>query len=168
MFKRMKPESACWCGSGKEYKNCHMEFDKKVNRARRQGDMIPSHLIIKTPEQIEGIRESGKLNIAVLDYVAEHIKAGVTTEDINKWVHDYTVEHGGIPAPLGFEGFPKSVCTSINEEVCHGVPSENVVDTGDIEGLMSIVANENLSIKEGDFSLKQMVNQYINLYKESI
>ena len=55
MFKRMKPESACWCGSGKEYKNCHMEFDKKVNRARRQGDMIPSHLIIKTPEQIEGI-----------------------------------------------------------------------------------------------------------------
>ena len=133
MFKRMKPESACWCGSGKEYKNCHMEFDKKVNRARRQGDMIPSHLIIKTPEQIEGIRESGKLNIAVLDYVAEHIKAGVTTEDINKWVHDYTVEHGGIPAPLGFEGFPKSVCTSINEEVCHGIPSENVVlKEGDI------------------------------------
>jgi len=98
MFKRIRPESTCWCGSGKEYKDCHMEFDRKVNRARRAGDMIPSHLIIKTPEQIEGIRESGKLNIAVLDYVAEHIRAGVTTEEINKWVHDYTTEHGGIPA----------------------------------------------------------------------
>lgn len=133
MFKRIRPESACWCGSGKEYKDCHMEFDKKVMRARREGHEIPSHRIIKTPEQIEKIRESGKLNIAILDYVGEHIKAGVTTEQINTWVHDYTVEHGGIPAPLGFEGFPKSVCTSINHEVCHGIPSEDIVlKEGDI------------------------------------
>ena len=99
MFKRMRPESTCWCGCGKEYKDCHMEFDRKVNKARREGQMIPSHLIIKTPEQIEGIRESGKLTIASLDHVAANIKAGVTTEEIKKWVHDYTVAHGGIPAP---------------------------------------------------------------------
>ena len=133
MFKRIRPESACWCGSGKPYKTCHMEFDKKVNQARREGHEIPSHSMIKTPEQIEGIRESGKLNIAILDYVAEKIKAGVTTEDINTWVHEYTVNHGGIPAPLGFEGFPKSVCTSVNHEVCHGIPSKNIVlKEGDI------------------------------------
>ena len=67
MFRKLRPESTCWCGSGKEYKNCHREFDKKVNLARSQGHMIPSHRIIKTPEQIEGIRESGKLNIAICE-----------------------------------------------------------------------------------------------------
>ncbi len=133
MFREIKPDGACWCGSGKPYKACHQEFDRKVNQARVEGGMIPSHRIIKTPEQIEKIRESCKLNIAVLDYVAEHIRAGVTTEEINTWVHNYTVEHGGIPAPLGFEGFPKSVCVSINEQVCHGIPDEEtVLKDGDI------------------------------------
>lgn len=133
MFRKIRPEDVCWCGSGKAYRTCHMEFDKKVNRARREGHEIPSHKIIKTPAQIEGIRESGKLNIAVLDYVAENIKAGVTTEEINTWVHEYTVKHGGIPAPLGFEGFPKSVCTSIDAQVCHGIPDKDtVLKEGDI------------------------------------
>lgn len=89
--------------------------------------------MIKTPEQLEGIRESCKINIAVLDYVAEHIKAGVTTEEIDKWVYEETTRRGGIPAPLGYQGFPKSVCTSIDDQVCHGIPSENVVlKDGDI------------------------------------
>ena len=133
MFRRIRANDACWCGSGKPYHTCHQEFDRKVNRARLQGHEIPSHRIIKNKEQIDGIRESCKLNIAVLDHVAERIKAGVTTEEINQWVHDFTVAHGGIPAPLGFEGFPKSVCTSINSEVCHGIPSEDVVlKDGDI------------------------------------
>ena len=79
------------------------------------------------------MRESSKINIAVLDYVAEHICAGMTTEDIDKLVYDYTTSHGGIPACLGYEGFPKSVCTSINNEICHGIPSEKVVlKDGDI------------------------------------
>lgn len=89
--------------------------------------------MIKTPEQIEGIRESCKINVAVLDYVAEHIKAGVTTEEIDQWVYNETTRMGGIPAPLGYEGFPKSVCTSINDQVCHGIPSADVVlKDGDI------------------------------------
>lgn len=91
------------------------------------GHQIPDHDMIKTPEQIEGIRESCKINVAVLDYVAEHIKAGVTTEEIDQWVYNETTRMGGIPAPLGYEGFPKSVCTSINDQVCHGIPSADVV-----------------------------------------
>ena len=89
--------------------------------------------IIKNPAQIEKIRESGKLNIAVLDYVAERIGAGVTTQEIDDWVYQFTTKHGGIPAPLHYEGFPKSVCTSVNSQVCHGIPSDDVVlKEGDI------------------------------------
>ncbi len=86
-----------------------------------------------TPEQIEKIKESGKINIAVLDYVAEHIKAGITTQQIDDWVYEQTTSRGAIPAPLNYEGFPKSVCTSVNDQVCHGIPSEDVVlQEGDI------------------------------------
>ena len=124
---------ACWCGSGKKYKKCHCQFDEKLKGLQQEGHIIPSHDMIKTPEQIEKIKESGKINIAVLDYVAEHIKAGISTAEIDKWVYDITTKMGGVPAPLNFEGFPKSVCTSINNEVCHGIPSEDVIiKDGDI------------------------------------
>lgn len=133
MSKKLERNDPCWCGSGKKYKNCHMRFDEKIHGFELEGHIVPGHDIIKTPEQIEGIRESGKVNIAVLDYVAENICAGISTEQINKWVDDKTRELGGIPAPLGYEGFPKSVCTSINDEVCHGIPSEDVIlKEGDI------------------------------------
>ena len=133
MFRRIGKNDPCWCGSGKPYCECHMTFDQKISRARFAGHEVPSHKIIKTPAQIEGIRESGKLNVAVLDYVAEHIKAGVTTEEIDQWVYNETTRMGGIPAPIGYEGFPKSVCTSINDQVCHGIPSGDVVlKDGDI------------------------------------
>lgn len=69
----------------------------------------------------------------MLDYVAEHIHAGITTEEIDRWIYNYTVEHGAIPADLNFEGYPKSVCTSINDVVCHGIPNEHdVLQEGDI------------------------------------
>ena len=124
---------ACWCGSGKKYKKCHCQFDEKLKELQQEGHIIPSHDMIKTPEQIEKIKESGKINIAVLDYVAEHIKAGVTTQQIDDWVYEQTTSRGAIPAPLNYEGFPKSVCTSVNDQVCHGIPSENVVlQEGDI------------------------------------
>ncbi|MDE7298458.1 MAG: methionyl aminopeptidase, partial [Lachnospiraceae bacterium] len=124
---------ACWCGSGVKYKNCHESFDAKLDVFRRQGAIVPPHDIIKTPAQIAGIRESAKVNIAVLDYVGEHIGAGVTTEEIDRWVFEQTAKYGAIPAPLNYEGFPKSVCTSVNHEVCHGIPSPDVVlKDGDI------------------------------------
>ncbi|MDO4275758.1 MAG: methionyl aminopeptidase [Eubacteriales bacterium] len=123
----------CWCASGKKYKKCHEAFDQKLELLRQKGLPVIDHDLIKTPGQIEKIKESCKINIAVLDYVQEHIAAGVTTEEINTWVHQETVKHGGIPAPLDYEGFPKSVCTSINNVVCHGIPcEEEVLKEGDI------------------------------------
>ena len=117
----------------KKYKKCHIDFDEKIEEFEGAGHIVPSHEILKNAEQIEKIKESAKINIAVLDYVAEHIKAGISTAEIDKWVYDITTKMGGVPAPLNFEGFPKSVCTSINNEVCHGIPSEDVIiKDGDI------------------------------------
>ena len=109
------------------------ELDKKVLYFQEKGHLVPSRKLIKTPEQIEGIRKSGIINTGVLDLVAREIHAGMSTAEIDKLVYDYTVSHGAIPAPLNYEGFPKSVCTSINEVVCHGIPSEEeILEEGDI------------------------------------
>ena len=87
----------------------------------------------KSRMQIAGIKESAKINIAVLDYIGEHIKEGMSTEEIDKMVYERTTAMGGIPAPLHYQGFPKSVCTSINDQVCHGFPSKDVIlKAGDI------------------------------------
>lgn len=123
----------CWCGSGKKYKKCHLAFDERLQGLHEQGLEVPSRALLKTAKDREGIKRSAAINIGVLDYVAERIEAGATTQQIDQWVHDFTVERGGIPADLGFEGYPKSVCTSINEVVCHGIPSEDdVLHEGDI------------------------------------
>lgn len=109
------------------------ELDKKVLSYQNRGCLVPSRKLIKTPEQIEGIRRSGVVNTGVLDLVAQEIHAGMTTLEIDELVYDYTVSHGAIPAPLNYEGFPKSVCTSVNEVVCHGIPNEfEVLQEGDI------------------------------------
>lgn len=123
----------CWCGSGKKYKKCHYAFDERLKFYELQGVLVPSHEILKTPAQIEKIKESAKINVEILDYVADHIKAGVTTQEIDDWVSAMTEKAGAVPAPLNYDGFPKSVCTSINEQVCHGIPSKDVVlKEGDI------------------------------------
>lgn len=137
----------CWCGSGLKYKKCHMDFDEKYNEMAAKGHIMPPKSLIKNKEQIEAIKESGKINTGVLDEVAKHIKAGMSTADIDKIVYDYTIAHDATPAPLGYGGFPKSVCTSINSEVCHGIPDENIIlKEGDI-------VNVDVStIKDGYFS----------------
>lgn len=110
-----------------------MEFDEKIEHYALQRHIVPSHDIIKTPEQIEGIRQSSKINIAVLDEIARQIHVGMSTEEIDRIVYEMTTDMGGIPAPLNYEGFPKSVCTSVNEVVCHGIPSEHhLLQDGDI------------------------------------
>lgn len=109
------------------------ELDKRVMYWESKGKEVPTRDLIKTPEQIEGIREAGKLNTAVLDEVAKNIHEGMSTLEIEEIVYDYTTSHGGTPAPLNYEGFPKSVCTSINEVVCHGIPkAEDILQEGDI------------------------------------
>ncbi len=123
----------CWCGSGKAYADCHKNIDDKIAEFKARGCEVPDRDMIKTPEQIAGIRKACEINTAVLDLVAEKIKTGMTTEEIDRIVYDYTVSQGATPAPLGFCGFPKSVCTSINDQVCHGIPSpHDVLRSGDI------------------------------------
>lgn len=129
----MERNELCWCGSGKKYKKCHMQIEDKILLLASEGHIVPDRSMLKTPAQIEEIKKSAALNTAVLDHVAKHIHAGMSTAEIDKLVYDYTTEHGGIPAPLGYEGFPKSVCTSINNEVCHGIPDEHIIlEEGDI------------------------------------
>lgn len=110
-----------------------MAMDEKILIYQRNGAKVPSQNMIKTKEQIDGTRKAGAVNTQVLDYMGSFIKAGITTEEINTLVHEYTVRLGGIPATLGYKGFPKSVCTSLNEVVCHGIPDSNrVLTEGDI------------------------------------
>ena len=123
----------CWCGSGKKYKNCHYCFDHIIDTYKRKGVLTPPRRIIKNASQIHGIKKSAKINIAVLDYVGSHIKGGITTEEINRWVYEQTILYNAMPATLNYKGFPKSVCISMNDEVCHGVPSpERRLKDGDI------------------------------------
>ena len=133
MLGKIGRNDPCWCGCGKKYKQCHEQFDLKLKDFKSRGFIVPSRKLIKTPEDIAGIKESAKINIAVLDYVAANIKAGMSTEEIDKMVYEMTTSMGGRPAPLNYEGYPKSVCTSINNVVCHGIPSENeLLQDGDI------------------------------------
>ena len=109
------------------------ELDKQVMYWEKKGKEVPTRELIRTPEEIEGIRRSGVVNTGVLDEVARQIHAGMNTLEIDRICYDYCTSHGGTPACLGYEGFPKSVCTSINEVVCHGIPkAEDVLQDGDI------------------------------------
>ena len=129
----MHRNTRCWCGSGKKYKQCHEKFDEKLAKLAREGHIVPDRSLIKNKEDIIGIKKSGNINTGVLDHVAKHIRPGMSTGEIDRLVYDYTVSHGAIPAPLNYEGFPKSVCTSINDAVCHGIPNEEeILQDGDI------------------------------------
>ena len=123
----------CWCGSGKDYQDCHLKLDDKLLELRKLGNEIPARALIKSEKEIEGIRKAGEINSKILDKVAQTIKAGMTTNDIDKIVYDETIRLGAIPACLGYEDYPKSVCVSINNMVCHGMPSDFVlIEEGDI------------------------------------
>ena len=123
----------CWCGSGKKYKKCHLTLDEKIKAYELKGYEVPPREIIKSEADIAGMKKAAAINDAVLDLVGEKICAGMSTEEINTLVHNYTIEHGGIPAPLDYDGYPKSVCVSINNVVCHGIPSsDTILKEGDI------------------------------------
>lgn len=129
----MERNDQCWCGSGKKYKKCHMPIEEKMLLHAERGEIVPTRKLLKTPEQIEKIKTSAALNTAVLDEVAKHIRIGMSTQEIDDIVYRFTTEHGGIPAPLDYQGFPKSVCTSLNNEICHGIPDKNIIlKEGDI------------------------------------
>lgn len=125
--KKIGRNDNCWCGSGKKYKQCHEEFDRRIDSFARDGHIVPDRSIIKTPEQVEQIKKSAEINMACLDAVADAIHVGMNTQEIDDIIVKITSEAGAIAAPLNYGGFPKSVCTSVNEQVCHGIPSEDVI-----------------------------------------
>ena len=117
----------CWCGSGLKYKKCHLDFDNKIATYALKGFEVPDFESIRTIKELEGIRASADINTAVLDLVAKNIHVGMSTGEIDRLIHDFTVAQGAIPADLNYEGYPKSVCTSINNEICHGIPSDDII-----------------------------------------
>jgi methionyl aminopeptidase len=131
-MKRCSRNDLCWCGSGKKYKRCHMDFDGQLVKYEEEGYTLPPASVLKSEEQVEGIRRSGRLTAEILHMVGQRIGVGITTEEINTWVHEHTIKNGGIPATLNYKGFPKSCCTSINNVICHGIPDNTVLKDGDI------------------------------------
>lgn len=122
----------CWCGSGKKYKKCHLAQD----RATGNNPSIKANPLIKSAEEIEKMRRAGAFNGELMDYIKPLVVPGISTEEINRLVHEYTLDHGHTPATLNYHGFPKSLCTSINDVVCHGIPSEkDILKEGDIVNL---------------------------------
>ncbi|WP_099205784.1 methionyl aminopeptidase [Scatolibacter rhodanostii] len=133
MLDKFGRNDLCWCGSGRKYKKCHSIMDEQIERYRLRGHEVPQRKLLKTKLQIEGIRESSKINIALLDFIGDYIIDGVSTEELDRLIYEKTKELGGIPADLHYEGYPKSSCISINDVVCHGIPSKDVfLRNGDI------------------------------------
>jgi methionyl aminopeptidase len=132
-MSRLSRNDPCWCGSGKEYKHCHLRYDKMQRRTNATTKPLPSGVTLKNEEQIESIRKSCQLTRDVLDMLDPRIVRGTTTGEIDRWVHAYTLDHGAVPAPLHYRGYPKSTCTSLNNQVCHGIPDDGVaLEDGDI------------------------------------
>lgn len=129
---KLNRNDQCWCGSGKKYKKCHMAMDDQLEKLGKEGYTIPGKHLILNDEDIAKLRESAKVTKGILDHVGTMIKPGLTTNEINDFVHNYTLEHGAIPATLNYHGFPKSCCTSINEVICHGIPEDRALVEGDI------------------------------------
>ncbi len=122
-------------------------IENKVQERKRMRCKVPPRHILRTEEQLEGIRKSAVINTALLDMLAEHVQEGISTYELDKLAHEFLGDHGAIPAPLNYNGFPKSICTSINEVVCHGIPAKHdILKDGDIVNI------DVSTIKDGYFS----------------
>jgi methionyl aminopeptidase len=143
----------CWCGSGRKYKRCHKPLEGRVLPGvvspRRS---VPAHIqkppyadtghverrsepAVKSPDVIERMRKAGAIAAEVLRLAGEMVRPGITTDDIDAYVHQLCIERGVYPSPLNYQGYPKSVCTSVNEVICHGIPDSRVLQDGDIINL---------------------------------
>lgn len=132
MISRNDP---CWCGSGQKWKKCHFPEGPLDDKANTTGQYLKKYgILLKTQEQIEGIRQASKLAASILDKTCKKAAAGVTTDELNSYAHKLHLEAGAIPACLGYGSppFPKSICTSLNEVICHGIPDAVPLKEGDI------------------------------------
>jgi methionyl aminopeptidase len=130
---KVRRNDPCPCGSGLKYKKCCIREAGPSPKNSNKALYLQKHGIrVKEAVDIEGIKKAGRLALKTLDLVEGSIRAGMTTNDINTLVHEYTLKSGATPAPLGYRGFPKSVCVSVNEVICHGIPGDRVLKEGDI------------------------------------
>jgi methionyl aminopeptidase len=149
----LQSNDLCWCGSGRKYKRCHKPLEGRV----LPGDVSPMRPVpadilrppyantgivnrqpeprVKSPEILDRMRRAGAMAAEVLRLAGEKVQPGVTTDEIDVYVHELCVERGAYPSPLNYNGFPKSVCTSVNEVICHGIPDDRAIDDGDIVNL---------------------------------
>ncbi len=143
----------CWCGSGRRYKRCHKGLEGRIEPGIVSPmRAVPDHIVkpgyaatgevtrwnesaVKSPEIIERMRYAGQMAADILRLAGEFVKPGMTTNDIDVFVHDLTIERGAYPSPLNYHRYPKSVCTSLNEVICHGIPDSTVIEDGDIINL---------------------------------
>ncbi len=143
----------CWCGSGRKYKRCHKRSEGRV----LPGEVspmrpVPEHIArppyadtgdvvawdeprIKSPEVIERMRHAGNVAAEILRLAGEHVRSGLTTDELDAYVHELYIERGAYPSPLNYHGYPKSLCTSVNEVICHGIPDSRALLDGDIVNL---------------------------------
>jgi methionyl aminopeptidase len=132
----IKRNEACWCGSEKKWKKCHYPQKSPVEIKDGVAKEYWNHfqIILKSPQQIEGIRAASKLAAKILDATCLKACEGVTTNELNSFAHQLHKDAGATPAPLGYgePPFPKSICTSINEVICHGIPDDEPLKKGDI------------------------------------
>ena len=143
----------CWCGSGRKYKRCHKRSEGRVLQgAVSPMRTVPDHIErppyaesgvpvhwdeprIKSPEVIERMRHAGKVAAEILRLTGEYLRPGMTTDEVDEYCHQLYIERGAYPSTLNYNFFPKSVCTSANEVICHGIPDRRVLKEGDIVGL---------------------------------
>lgn len=132
MLKKVRRNDPCPCGSGLKYKKCCLGKKKIQPQDVKEIYAQKYNISFKEKADVKGIKRAGLLVLRTLDLVETQIKPGITTDAINTLVHEFTIKNGAIPAPLNYRGFPKSVCVSVNEEICHGIPGERVLQDGDI------------------------------------
>jgi methionyl aminopeptidase len=143
----------CWCGSGRKYKRCHRKDEGRV----LPGVVTPMRSVpadiprppyadagvveawdeprVKTPDVIERMRHASRVAAEILRLTGEFLRPGITTEEVDEYAHNLYIERGAYPSPLNYHGYPKSLCTSANEVICHGIPDSRVIQDGDIMNL---------------------------------
>jgi methionyl aminopeptidase len=132
VVKKTKRNAPCPCGSGLKHKKCCLGKEKLVDERVKEIYAKNFNIRLKEKADVKGIKQAGRLVTRTLDLVETKIRPGITTDEINTIVHEFTIKGGAIPAPLNYRGFPKSVCVSVNEVICHGIPGERILRDGDI------------------------------------
>jgi methionyl aminopeptidase len=150
---KLRPNDPCWCGSGRKFKRCHRASTERVQAAAQspvrsvppdieqppyaatEGGSNRSEPDVKAPDVIERLRRTGVAAGELLAEVGEAVAPGVTTDELDALCHEASIRLGGYPSPLHYNGYPKSLCTSVNEVICHGIPDARPLRDGDIVNL---------------------------------